>query len=170
MSGSQGIGDGAEPDRAVSDEELFTQLYPSLRRFAAVAKTPEADADDLVQEALVRALALRPLSEYKNPAAYLRRTILNLASNVHRSSGRAGRALHRLAEPSEAPVSYPSDLQDLLQLAPVQRAAVYLAVVEGLSHAAIGETLDCSEAAARNRVSRGLRALRVELNQELRDA
>ncbi|HEY6318033.1 MAG TPA: RNA polymerase sigma factor, partial [Acidimicrobiia bacterium] len=140
----------------MSDEELFAQLYPSLRRFAAVAKTPEADADDLVQEALVRALALRPLSEYTNPAAYLRRTMLNLASNAHRSSGRARRALRRLGAPTEARVDYPSDLEDLLQLAPVQRAAVYLAVVEGLSHAAIGETLGCSEAAARTRVSRGL--------------
>ena len=152
----------------MSDEELFTQLYPSLRRFAAIAKTPEADADDLVQEALVRALTLRPLSEYTNPAAYLRRTIVNLASNAHRSSGRARRALHRLGGPAQDPVHYPSDLQDLLQLTPVQRAAVYLAVVEGLSHAVIGETLGCSEAAARNRVSRGLRALRVGLDEELR--
>jgi Sigma-70, region 4 len=103
----------------------------------------------------VRALTLRPLSEYTNPAAYLRRTILNLASNAHRSSGRARRALHRLAGPAQDPVHYPSDLQDLLQLAPVQRTAVYLAVIEGLPHAAIAETLGCSEAAARNRVFPG---------------
>jgi RNA polymerase sigma factor (sigma-70 family) len=151
------------------DEEVFARLYPSLRRFASVARPPEVDADDLIQEALVRALALRPLSEYADAGAYLRRTIVNLASNARRGLGRNRRALSRLVETGRSEASYPSDLQDLLRLKPAERAAVYLAVVEGHNHAAIAEMLDCSESAARTRVSRALRKLRIELDQEVRD-
>ncbi len=156
-------------DSGVGDGELFAQLYPSLRRFASVAKPLEVDADDLIQEALVRALALRPLSEYSDPAAYLRRTIVNLASNARRGFGRRRRALSRFAEAGRSEASYPSDLQDLLRLKPPERAAVYLAVVEGQEYAVIAEMLGCSESAARTRVSRALRKLRIELDQEVRD-
>jgi RNA polymerase sigma-70 factor (ECF subfamily) len=148
---------------------MFERLYPSLRRFASVVKPPEVDADDLIQEALVRALALRPLSEYSNPGAYLRQTIVNLASNARRGFGRRRQALWRLAETGRSEASYPSDLQDLLRLKPAERAAVYLAVVEGHDHAAIAEMLRCTESAARTRVSRGLRKLRIELDEEVRD-
>jgi DNA-directed RNA polymerase specialized sigma24 family protein len=109
------------------------------------------------------------LSEYSDPAAYLRRTIVNLASNARRGFGRRRRALWRLAETGRSEAIYPSDLQDLLRLQPAARAAVYLAVVEGQSHAAIAEVLGCSESAARTRVSRALRKLRIEVGEEVRD-
>ena len=158
-------------ERGTSDERLFAELYPALRRFAVVAKPAELDADDLVQEALVRALRVGRLSELDDPAAYLRRTIANLASNTRRQLGRRRRALSRLTDADGgAGASYPSDLQDLLRLRPSERAAVYLAVVEGLSHAEVGVSLGCSEAAARNRVSRALRRLRADLNEEVQGA
>lgn len=37
----------------------FAELYEPLRRFAAVVRSRDMDADDLVQEALVRTLALQ---------------------------------------------------------------------------------------------------------------
>jgi len=156
-------------DGDLGDEALFGQLYPALRRFAAVVKPAEVDTDDLVQEALVRALTVGPLSQYEDPGAYLRRTIVNLASNARRRSGRARRAFRKLLVSEQAGTSFPSDLEDLRRLRPADRAAVYLAAVEGQPHAVIAETLGCSEAAARNRVSRGLRRLRADLGQELRD-
>ena len=35
-----------------SDDVLFAELYPRLRRFAAVVGSPDDDPDDLVQEAV----------------------------------------------------------------------------------------------------------------------
>ncbi len=160
-------GSGSLPQ---DDEQLFAGLYRSLRRFASVVGPEEVDADDLVQEALVRALALRPLGEYSEPGAYLRRTILNLASNTRRQLGRRRRAISRVVASDSSAEAYPSDLGDLLRLRPSERAAVYLSVVDGLSHAEVAAALGCSEAAARNRVSRALRRLRIELNEEVQGA
>ena len=151
------------------EEQQFAQLYPSLRRFAAVVKPRDVDADDLVQEALLRTLALRPLSELDDPAAYLRRTIVNLSSNQRRWLARRRGAIARLGADSPDETRYPSDLQDLLRLKPVDRAALYLAVVEGRGYDDVAGVLGCSEDAARARVSRALRRLRVQLEEEVRD-
>ena len=58
---------------ATRDAEVFDALYPALRRFAAVVGGLEVDPDDLVQEAVARALRRGPLGELDNPGAYLRR-------------------------------------------------------------------------------------------------
>ena len=68
------------------EKELIAELYPALRRIAAVAGPIEVEPDDLVQEALVRTLSKRNIADLDNPLAYLRRTIVNLASNHRRST------------------------------------------------------------------------------------
>lgn len=160
---------GSERRPESRDERLFAQLYVPLRRFAAVVKPPEVDADDLVQEALLRALAIRPLCEYEDPASYLRRAIVNLASNQRRWLGRRRRALSRLTPVADKDAAYPSDLQELLRLKSRDRAALYLAVVEDRSYSEVADILGCSEVAVRARVSRALRRLRVQLEEEVRD-
>ncbi len=64
---------------------------------------------------------------------------------------------------------YPSDLDDLRRLSPVERAVLYLSVVEKRSFAEIGDVIGASEQAARARSSRALRRLRVELTTEQRE-
>jgi RNA polymerase sigma-70 factor (ECF subfamily) len=136
-------------------------IYGSLRRFAALVAPLDMDPDDLVQEALVRALRLRRLDAFDDLGAYLRRAMLNLAANARRRSGRRQRALARLGTGDAAVTSYPSDLLILYELPPEVRAVLYLAAVEGLSYAEIGTVLGCTEAAARARACRGRRVLRA---------
>lgn len=167
----EGGGLGGSAGGASDDREVFAGLYPSLRRFARVVGPREVDADDLVQEALVRTLRGHALSDLADPGAYLRRTITNLASNARRDLGRRRRAFGRLIERDETtPVGYPSDLDDLMRLRPLERAAVYLFAVEGQSHEQVAATLGCSVSAARTRVSRALRRLRAELSEEAHGA
>ncbi|HWJ99004.1 MAG TPA: sigma-70 family RNA polymerase sigma factor [Acidimicrobiales bacterium] len=150
------------------EDELFRSIYPALHRLAAVVCPAERDAEDLVQEALVRTLRRGPLSELDSPLAYLRRTVVNLAANERRSLGRLRRAAPRLAavaDEGEAP-SYPSDVAVLLQLGPLDRAAVWLSAVEGQSAEHIGQVLGCSPEAARTRVSRAHKRLRTLLDEE----
>ena len=45
-----------------AESRIFADLYPSLRRFAAVVGSVDIDPDDLVQDALVRALRRGPLA------------------------------------------------------------------------------------------------------------
>jgi RNA polymerase sigma factor (sigma-70 family) len=155
---------------AQRDEELFTQLYPSLRRLAAVVRPVEEDPDDLVQDALVRVLSLRPLSAFDDPGAYLRTTIVRLASNHRRRLGRARRAWARTgSSTATSEAAYPSDLDDLRRLSATDRALLYLSLVEGRPYREIAGVLRCTEDAARARASRALRRLRVDLQEELRD-
>jgi RNA polymerase sigma-70 factor (ECF subfamily) len=146
------------------DVELLSELYGPLRRFAAVVAPADTEPDDLVQEALERALRIRPLHEFEDALTYLRRAMFNIASNVRRSSLRQQRAFARLTRSAEpAPATYPSDLALLQELRADVRAVLYLAEVEGWAYAAIGELLGCSEGAARARATRGRRALRSVL-------
>jgi DNA-directed RNA polymerase specialized sigma24 family protein len=146
------------------DAALVRELYHGLARFAAVIAPPDIEPDDLVQEALARALRSRSLSEYEDPGAYLRRTMLNVAANERRSSGRYRRALVRLTGTREQAVPcYPSDLALLQSLSPDVRAVLYLAEVECWTYSEIGALLGCTETAARARASRGRRCLRSVL-------
>jgi RNA polymerase sigma-70 factor (ECF subfamily) len=145
----------------------FADLYVQLRRFASVVRSFEMDADDLIQEALVRTLARHALDELDDPAAFLRTVIVRVASNDRRSAGRRRLALGRMRDGADdVRVVYPSDTDDLWQLAPADRAAVYLAVVEQRSHREIAEVLGCSEEASRKRVSRALVRLKSDLAAE----
>jgi DNA-directed RNA polymerase specialized sigma24 family protein len=147
---------------AQADGQLVAELYGRLRRFAAVVAPREMEPDDLLQEALARALRLRPLHSFEDPGAYLRRTMLNLAANARRRSGRHQRALARLARSGEPTVaSYPSDLVLLGSLPPEVRAVLYLAEVEGWTYSEIARLVGCTEAAARARACRARRALRT---------
>lgn len=146
-----------------TDAALFRSLYPQLRRVAAVSSLPEVDPDDLVQEALVRTLRRHRLADLDHPAAYLSRTILNLASNHRRKLGRARRALARLGTHETTEVSYPSDLSELMRLTPEQRFLLYLCEVEGRTYREAAELAAMTEAAVAKAVQRARGRLRTEL-------
>ena len=148
------------------DCELIHELYPSLRRFAAVVRPPEVEADDLLQEALYQALRRGPLTGLVNPTAYLRRAMSNLAANHRRSLARRRLALARYGPGEDPAPAYPSDVAELLRLPPRSRAALYMRAVEGRSYPEIAECLGCSEAAARAVEGRARRKLRTALNEE----
>lgn len=149
-----------DPPETVDEDEAFRALYPALHRFAAVVCPPEHAADDLVQEALVRTLRRGPLADLDDPLAYLRRTIAHLAANERRSLGRLRGALPRLAAVDrDRPVAYPSDVDALRQLAPLDRAAIWLVDVEGMPGAEAAAVLGCSHDALRSRLVRARRRL-----------
>jgi RNA polymerase sigma factor (sigma-70 family) len=149
------------------DAELFEELYPGLRRFAAATAPREVDPDDLVQEAVSRALRLQPLNELDDPGAYLRRAIANLASNHRRGFARLRTALGRVGRVEEGRVAeYDSDLADLLRVPPEGRAVLFLVEVEGRPYAEVAALLGITEEAARARAARARRRLRLDLEGE----
>ena len=154
------------PKRSSLDErerELITALYPALRRIAAVAGSVDIEPDDLVQEALMRVLRKGSISDLDNPLAYLRKTIVNLASNQRRSLGRRRRALARLPVDESWLPSYPADIEAILDLPPRHRAILYLVEVEGVPYAEAADQLGMTAMAARAMASRARRKARLAL-------
>jgi len=152
----------------IEESQIFAECYPALRRFAAVVGPIECDPDDLLQEAVARMLQHHRLDELEEPKAYLRRAIVNLASNERRRFAIHRRALGRLPRDRRAQFDdYPSDLGDLDRLSAAERAVLYLSEVDGYRYAEIGRMLGCSEAAARKRAMKGRRRLYAALAEEV---
>jgi RNA polymerase sigma-70 factor (ECF subfamily) len=150
------------------DDQLRTDLvaaYPALRRFAAVVGPADVEPDDLVQDAFV-ALLRRGAEGIDDLDAYLRRTVLNLCANERRRWLRRQRAGQREVVTTEVVSTSFVDVAELLRLAPDVRAVLWLAEVEGWTHAEIGRLLGCSEESSRARASRGRRRLRLALVEE----
>ncbi len=138
-----------------------------MRRFAAVVGRPDVDPDDLVQEAFLRTLQVRPLAELVAPAAYLRRAILSAANTQRRRFGRTRTALQKLrgSAPCAADAEYPSDVAELFRLSATERAVLFLHDVEGYSFEEVGGMLEMSNGAVRMAASRGRRRLRSLLEE-----
>jgi len=146
-----------------SERELITSLYPALRRIAAVAGSFDVEPDDLVQEALLHTLRKGSLSDLDNPLAFLRKTIVNLASNQRRSLGRRRNALGRLLLEETKWPTYPTDIEAILDLPPRQRAILYLVEVEDVPYVEAAEQLGITTAAARMLANRARKRARVAL-------
>lgn len=154
----------------VDDTALIRDLYPKLRRFAAVVGPAEVDPDDLVQDALVKTISHQPLSDIEHPSAYLWKVMSRLATDHRRRLGRRRRALGRIGAPEPDVPRYPSDLDDLERLTPKARAVLYLHDVDGYGYAEIARLLDAKEASLRRTASRARNNLRKALSEEERDA
>lgn len=148
------------------DVEALKALYPALRRFAGIVAPLGVAPDDLVQDVFTRIVERGGLHGIDDPVRYLRRAIVNLASNERRHSDAGRRALLRHGAPAGASApSYPSDLAELWRIEPRARLLAYLVDVEGAPIAEAAELAGCSVGAARMQLSRARRQLRALLEE-----
>jgi RNA polymerase sigma factor (sigma-70 family) len=160
-----------EPGHGGDDADVFASVYTALRRFAGAVRPMGSEADDLVQEALARTLAVRSLSELEHPLAYLRTAVVRVAMNEERSRRRSRARNARASDRETARAdAYPSDLADLWLVSAKERAVLFLTVVEGYSYRDAAEVIGSSEAAARQTASRALRTLRQHVDAPLTEA
>ena len=149
--------------------DLYVRHAPEGIRLAFLLTGDRALAEDLVQEAFARLVGrLQHLRDPGAFGAYLRRTIVNLATS-HFRHRRVERAyLERLAGAPTAPTN-PNEERDeamheaLLGLPERQRAAMVLRFYEDLSDVQTAEILRCSPGTVRSLVSRGMKTLRDQL-------
>lgn len=151
------------------ERELIEELYPALRRFASTVRLPGTDGNDLVQEALLRALNKGRLTDLDHPAAYVRTIIYHLAIDQARSQTRRRRALARLGPPEPRVPTYSWDLEELRRVSPKARAVLFLHTIEGRPYDEIASLLGCSQVSARVAVSRGRRQLERLFAEEVHD-
>ena len=144
---------------------------PALLRLAYVLTGNGTDAEDVVQDALSRALPRwSRISTVDDPDAYVRRMVVN--AHVSR-----WRKLRRREVPVEVvrdrpvPTGVGAEDRDRLwracrALPPDQRTAVVLRFYEDLDYAEIAALTGVREGSVRSRVSRGIAAMRHELGEE----
>ncbi|MET8912566.1 sigma-70 family RNA polymerase sigma factor [Micromonospora sp. NPDC004551] len=158
-------------------EEQLSQVYAaSAARLVAqmYAMTGDyAEAQDVVQEAFVRALA-RPgrFREVVNPEAWLRTVALNVARSRHRR----GALLHGLIRsgrlvpaPPDAPGLSPDHVALVAALQRLPRSARETVVLHHLADLPVTEVatlLGCSVEAVKTRLVRARRALAEHLGED----
>jgi RNA polymerase sigma-70 factor (sigma-E family) len=134
----------------------------------------EADlADDIVASAAARAWSAWGRGRIDDPVAYLRRAVVNEATDRFRRRRRDRRWLTRhtgegrAATPTDLDVTVRVDVAAALARLPVeQRAVIVLRFWLDLSEQATAETLAIPTGTVKSRTSRALAALGADLNAE----
>ncbi len=165
----------ASGDSRAALEGLVTAYGDALTRFCAGLVGSTAEAEELVQDTLIAALSAMPTYRGASPRAWVFGIARNMAASHLRKRDRR-RGLFARWQPPLADVR-PHERSDarlvvergLAALKPKQREAVLLRYQQGFDASEVGEILGISHAAARKRISVGVRSLRRALDADLAD-
>lgn len=140
---------------------------PGLLRFAIVLTGNRADAEDVVQDALSRALPRwERISSVEDPDAYLRRMVVNAHTSWWRKFRRRESPVPEVLGGSTTAGTRNVELWQACRGLPEPiRTAVVLRFYEDMEYAAIAALTGVREGSVRSRVSRGLTLLRAEVGE-----
>lgn len=155
-------------------EEEMLGLLPRLRRFAHALARNSADADDLLQAAVERALLKR---EQWQPGtrldSWMYRIMRNLWIDTVRAEGRRGETFappdegERIGRDGgqETAVEIGNVSRAMRAMPPEQREAIALVVVEGFAYKDAAKILDIPIGTLTSRLVRGREALMARLGE-----
>jgi RNA polymerase sigma-70 factor, ECF subfamily len=163
--------------RSAPEDEAFkrelVQLIPHLRAFARTLCGDPAAADDLAQDAMMKAWDARDSFQMgTNMKAWTFMILRNQFYSEKRRSWRqsqldqeaAERTLVAVDDP-EAPVALDELRQGLAMLPPEQREALILVGAGGFAYEEAAEICGCAVGTVKSRVSRARRALHAILDE-----
>jgi RNA polymerase sigma-70 factor (ECF subfamily) len=163
-----------EGTRRLRFEERLLEHLPRLRRFAHALARNAADADDLLQASVERALLRRDQWEPGTRLdSWMYRLMRNLWIDTVRAETRRGETFVPpeagdgigTAGNQEAVVELGKVGAALRRLPPEQREAVALVVVEGFAYKEAAEILDIPMGTLTSRLVRGREALMARLGE-----
>ena len=155
-------------------EQLVGELRPMLHRYCARMTGSAVDGEDIVQDALMKALAALPdVGVVENPEGWLFRIAHNTALDFLRRRARGPKtqnheALDMIATPDSPDGDHRAatmSLRTFMRLPALQRSAVILKDVLGHSLEEIASITGASEAAAKSALQRGRVRLREFASQ-----
>lgn len=156
---------------SVDFAEWVAARGPSLLRLAYLLTGNRAEAEDVVQDALSRALPRwSRISSLEDPDAYVRRMVINAHTSWWRRFRRRESPVEAVPDRVGADATGSSDdrllvWQACLRLPEDQRVAVVLRYWEQREYAEIAALTGVAEGTVRSRVSRGIAALRTDLGE-----
>jgi len=147
----------------------------SLRRYARALLRDKAEADDLVQESLARALSR---ADKFQPGTNLRAWLFTIMHNVHVNQVR-----QKVSRPDEVPVDEVElrlvtparqetriELRDMSRaldaLPPEQRQVLLMVALEGMKYDEVAKVLDIPIGTVMSRLSRARDAVRARFSQD----
>ena len=165
---------GAAPDKARDEafKRELVALIPHLRAFARTLAGDPASADDLAQDAMMKAWDARASFQMgTNMKAWTFMILRNQFYSEKRRSWRqsqldqeaAERTLVAVDDP-EAPVALDELRLGLAMLPPEQREALILVGAGGFAYEEAAEICNCAVGTVKSRVSRARRALHAILD------
>lgn len=143
--------------------QLLERHERELFAYALRLSGQRADAEDLYQDTFLAAFRAWPPPRRGNERAWLYRIATNRAIDRERRSRRIVANVDdlALAAPERNDVAL-ADLAGAIRLLPAgQRAAFVLRKVQGLPYAEVAVALECTEQAARARVSEALKKVKA---------
>lgn len=150
--------------------ELLAERTAALLRFATVVTGSPHQAEDVVQDVLVKAhRRWDRIGTLDHPEAYLRRMIVNEHLSWRRKWARVVPSPVELidvavADPAERIVRHDELVEAVRSLPRKQRAAVALRYYADQTDAEIAAVLGCSVSTVRSQIARALAKLRIEVD------
>jgi RNA polymerase sigma-70 factor (sigma-E family) len=157
----------------VTFEEYVLVRGPALIRLARLLVDDVHRAEDLVQDALVRAFPRwSEILRTDQPDLYMRRILINLNASWWRRGASRELPVDLRDDVRPGPADHGAQAAERLALwervralPPRQRAVIVLRYYEDLDDSRIGEILGCSRASVRTHAMRALAAMRIQLNE-----
>jgi RNA polymerase sigma-70 factor (ECF subfamily) len=162
------VNSGSIEDRAALDR-LLGRLRPKLHRYCARMTGSVVDGEDVVQEAIVKAIeALPDAGAIEHPEGWLFRIAHNAAFDflrrrTRREAARSDENPDMVVDPvstTDARQTAAASLHTFMRLPVAQRSCVILMDVLGYSLQEIGEVIDSTVPAVKAALSRGRARLR----------
>jgi RNA polymerase sigma-70 factor (ECF subfamily) len=172
------LGGAVQSQARLTAAELCDRYGDQVYLFASMVSRGRLEADDIAQDALIR--AIRALPRFRPSGggleAWLWTIVVNVARNHRRVASRRLALWERLRSQqdpadsgSDGPAPIESSDEKLIaavrELPSRSRATIALRFGADLSFAEVGHQLRISEAAAKMAVHRGLRQLRARLEE-----
>jgi RNA polymerase sigma-70 factor (sigma-E family) len=152
-------------------EAFVAEASGRLMRTAYLMSGDRGHAEDLVQATLLRTARRWPRAR-REPEAYARRVLVNLAKDRWRTLRRRVNEVAGVAVDASLPETPEDDLLErehllaaVRELPAGQRAVLVLRFFDDLSVAETAATLDCSEGTVKSQTSRALVRMRAVLDQ-----
>lgn len=147
-------------------EEFVSVRLEALLRYATALSCDPHLAQDVVQEALLRAqVRWSRIGPMANPGAYVKRMVTNEYLSWRRHKARRDIALNDIEPAMADPTAHYDErdamLTSIARLPRKQRACVVLRYYEGCADNEIAEILGCRVTTVRSHISRAIAALRV---------
>jgi RNA polymerase sigma-70 factor (ECF subfamily) len=149
-------------------EQLFERFYPMIYAFSYRACLDQAAAQDIAQEAFIK--AARSLEGFRDGASFkpwIYRIATNTALDWRRARVRQDRLEEALQASAGGSHSDHSAVTEALEGLPAElRIAVALVFYEGMNHAEAASVLGCAETTVSWRIFRAKRKLKAALKRK----